>query len=484
MIYEHYFALTQRPFSIAPNPNFLFACGQYREALAALEYGMLHRGGFVLLTGEVGTGKTTLCKYLLQSVPADTELALVLHPQLDRIELLQLICKEFGIQLDGALNESELIEKLTAFLLSVYSKGGYSVLIIDEAQHLDDSVLELVRLLTNLETHEDKLLQIILLGQPELRSRLNQYQLRQLNQRFTARFHLDGLSFLQVKSYLDHRIEVAGGRGSLFSSSAAWLLYRLTKGIPRLINVLADRCLMGCYAQQKKQVTPIMVWKASKEVLPAPQKKHRPWFKFVFACAAIVGVLQLAQVLNVSKVDFNESFMPNDLVAQFSLTENTDEQKTSKQNPCVNQDNCWAGSLPVSVVLQSQMQGKVWFDNQWQVFNSQPLSGSDVSVVVENVDSRYLDGLIKPLQQDPLIPWVREVLLSQEYGLNGEDVSQWQIIAPNSNVTDSSMLYDSVLKDLVKAFQRQHGLLVDGVLGPQTLISLSLWDQQTQMAGQ
>ena len=224
MIYEHYFALTQRPFSIAPNPNFLYACGQYKEALAALEYGMLHRGGFVLLTGEVGTGKTTLCKFLLKSVPQDTEVALVLHSQLDRIELLQLICKEFGLDVKGDLKESDLIEQLTGFLLSVYSKGGYSVLIIDEAQHLDDSVLELVRLLTNLETHEDKLLQIILLGQPELRSRLNQYQLRQLNQRFTARFHLDGLSFLQVKAYLDHRVEVAGGHDSLFSISAAWLL--------------------------------------------------------------------------------------------------------------------------------------------------------------------------------------------------------------------------------------------------------------------
>ena len=484
MIYEHYFSLTQRPFSIAPNPNFLFACGQYREALAALEYGMLHRGGFVLLTGEVGTGKTTLCKYLLQSVPAEIELALVLHPQLDRIELLQLICKEFGVEIRGAQKESELIENLTAFLLSVYSKGGYSVLIIDEAQHLDDSVLELVRLLTNLETHEDKLLQIILLGQPELKSRLNQYQLRQLNQRFTARYHLEGLSFLQVKSYLDHRVEVAGGQGSLFSVSAAWLLYRLTNGIPRLINVLADRCLMGCYAQQKNQVSPMMVWKAAKEVLPVSQKTSRPWLKFAFACAAIVGVLQLTQVLNVTQDDLTKPFMSNDLVAQFVLSENADGQNTSSQNPCVNQNNCWAGTLPVSVVLQSQMQGKVWFDNQWQVFNSQPLSGSDVSVVVEKVDSRYLDGLIKPFQQDPLIPWVREVLLSQEYGLNGEDVSQWQIIAPNSNVTDSSMLYDSVLKDLVKAFQRQHGLLVDGVLGPQTLISLSLWDQQTQMAAQ
>jgi general secretion pathway protein A len=484
MIYEHYFALTQRPFSIAPNPNFLYACGQYKEALAALEYGMLHRGGFVLLTGEVGTGKTTLCKFLLKSVPQDTEVALVLHPQLDRIELLQLICKEFGLDVKGDLKESDLIEQLTGFLLSVYSKGGYSVLIIDEAQHLDDSVLELVRLLTNLETHEDKLLQIILLGQPELRSRLNQYQLRQLNQRFTARFHLDGLSFLQVKAYLDHRVEVAGGHESLFSTSAAWLLYRLTKGIPRLINVLADRCLMGCYAQQKKQVTPLMVWRASKEVLPMPQKSNKSLLKIAALSAVCIGVLSVTNFSYYVEDNIVKPLFNSDAISALYLYSENTRRTELKHNPCSDKPNCWTGQLPVSVVSNSLMQGQVLLDGQWQNFSAQSLPGEQVSVLLSNVDRRYLDGLIKPFQQDVLIPWVRDVLLSQEHGLNGEDVSQWQIIAPQSASTGSSLVYDGVLRDLVKSFQRRHGLLVDGVLGPQTLISLSLWDQQAQMAAQ
>ena len=228
MIYENHFSLNQRPFTIAPNPEFLYANGRYQDALAALEYGMLHRGGFVLLTGEVGTGKTTLCKYLLNHVPQNTETALILHPQLDRLEMLQLICREFDVPFQATDKELNLIERLTEFLLGVYSQGGYSVLIIDEAQHLDTQVLELIRLLTNLETHKDKLLQIILLGQPELKNRLQQYDLRQLNQRFTARFHLKPLNRSQVADYINHRIQVAGNSSNLFSPLALWLLHKLS----------------------------------------------------------------------------------------------------------------------------------------------------------------------------------------------------------------------------------------------------------------
>ena len=483
MIYEHYFALTQRPFSIAPNPSFLYACGQYKEALAALEFGMLHRGGFVLLTGEVGTGKTTLCKFLLQSIPQDTEVALVLHPQLDRLELLHLICKEFGLNSQGLEKESQLIDLLTEFLLQVYSKGGYSVLIIDEAQHLDGSVLELIRLLTNLETHEDKLLQIILLGQPELKERLNQYQLRQLNQRFTARFHLNSLSFLQVKAYLDHRVEVAGGHESLFSLSAAWLLYRMTKGIPRLINVLADRCLMGCYAEQKKQVTPLMVWRAAKEVLP-PKKKPKWNFAVASIVALAVMIIGYSQLDNdltqgVDMPEFNRDFISK-LV---SLPDRSTNQ-TLHANPCEGNPNCWYGRLPVNIVQGLSLNANVFIDGKWQRYQGQNMTGEQIGVALSDMDSRFVDALIKPSQSDELIPWVREVLLSQQSLVGEDDISQWQMITPNSASNNSSIVYDVVLHEMVKSFQREHGLIVDGVLGPQTLISLSLWDQQLQMAAQ
>ncbi|MFT6327524.1 MAG: general secretion pathway protein A, partial [Crocinitomicaceae bacterium] len=289
MIYETHFSLTQRPFTIAPNPFFLYANGQYQEALAALEYGLLHRGGFVLLTGEVGTGKTTLCKHLLANVPSNTEVALVLHPQLDRLEMLQLICREFKITCASTDSEVHLIERLTEFLLDVYSTGGYSVLIVDEAQHLDSQVLELIRLLTNLETHEDKLLQIILLGQPELKARLQQYDMRQLNQRFTARYHLNALNYAQLGKYVNHRLSVAGSSQHLFSASALFMLYKLSGGIPRLINIIADRSLMGGYALGKIQIGPLIVYRAAKEVLPSPPSfSVKPILFFALVMLAIV----------------------------------------------------------------------------------------------------------------------------------------------------------------------------------------------------
>ncbi|NVK38639.1 MAG: AAA family ATPase [Gammaproteobacteria bacterium] len=478
MIYEHYFALNQRPFSIAPNPGFLFACGQYEEALAALEYGMLHRGGFVLLTGEVGTGKTTLCKYLLQSVPQDTEVALILHPQLDRLELLQLICKEFGVETVGLDKESQLIERLTEFLLEVYSKGGYSVLIIDEAQHLDESVLELIRLLTNLETHEDKLLQIILLGQPELMQRLNRYELRQLNQRFTARYHLNGLSLLQTQAYINHRIEVAGGKGDLFDFAAVWYLHRLTKGIPRLINVLADRCLMGCYAEQKSSVNLLMVRRAAKEVLPQVKAK-KSFIKPTLATTvlAVLGFLVWPYVKTLSVME----------AVNVETQQAVQNVKSQSRSPsCVLADGCWLGRLPSSVIESSNMHGDVLLNGRWQSYQGQFLANKTmIDVTVEQVDPRFLTALIKPFDEDALIPWVRSALQQSSESLsNDEDYSQWQVIKPTSIQQTSSQTYDVMLHDAVMAFQRKHQLLVDGILGPQTLISLYLWDQKMQMAAQ
>ncbi len=480
MIYEHYFALNQRPFSIAPNPGFLYACGQYEEALAALEYGMLHRGGFVLLTGEVGTGKTTLCKYLLQAIPQDTEVALILHPQLDRLELLQLICKEFGVDVAGLDKESQLIERLTEFLLGVYSKGGYSVLIIDEAQHLDESVLELIRLLTNLETHEDKLLQIILLGQPELMQRLNRYELRQLNQRFTARYHLHGLSLMQTQAYINHRIEVAGGKGQLFDFAAVWYLHRLTKGIPRLINVLADRCLMGCYAEQKSSVNVWMVRRAAKEVLPKVDAKSS-YLKPVLALSVVfaLGALLWPYLENTNFTSKVES-------QATAFFQGGQERADSSSAQCLSMTQCWQGRLPSSVVASSNLTGKVYLNGQWQEFQNQRLSHkSMVDVTVEEMDPRFIQSIIKPFDDNDLIPWVRSALQAKDVSMAlAEDYSQWQVIKPTSIQESTSQTYDVMLHDAVMAFQRKHGLLVDGILGPQTLISLYLWDQKMQMAAQ
>ncbi len=472
MIYENYFSLQQRPFSIAPNPDFLYAHGQYQEALAVLEYGMLHRGGFILLTGEVGTGKTTLCKHLLQSIPSDTEVALILHPQLDRLELLQLICKEFNVPVASNAKESELITSITEFLLAVYAKGGYSLLVIDEAQHLGTDVLELIRLLTNLETHSDKLLQIILLGQPELNQRLQRFELRQLNQRFTARFHLQPLSFTQLSNYIQHRLHVAGSERALFSMPALFMLKKLSKGIPRLINLLADRSLMGCYALNKSQVSAWMILKAAKEVLPkVPSSK---WKYSVLPLIAILFMVFSGKGF-LSNTDSKKLVDIYTSVQQTAIT----ALSTDESVQCTQTDRCWQGMLPQSLISYSQSDVFVFDQGRWQKW--QAFINNDRLVLSRIQWSSYfnMSALIKPGGRHEGVSWVRDIL-SQFPPSPAviEDVSNWQMIKPKHSNNAAPAFYDILLVEQVKQFQRNQGLLVDGILGKQTLISLTLWQQK------
>ncbi len=472
MIYENYFSMQQRPFSIAPNPEFLYAHGQYQEAIAVLEYGMVHRGGFTLLTGEVGTGKTTLCKHLLHLVPKNTEVALILHPQLDRIELLQLICREFYLDIRWEAKESEMIEALTEFLLSVYAKGGYSLLVIDEAQHLDSSVLELIRLLTNLETHTDKLLQIILLGQPELKSRLEQYSLRQLNQRFTARFHLNPLSFSQVRLYLQHRLGVVGASRGLFSYAASYAVYRLSGGIPRLINLLADRSLMGTYAQNYKKVHMHIVHKAAKEVLP--QKKPLNKSRWLVATALLVFATMLVSMMGADKgLNFS---MAKITALGASGSEMLGLSSSNDLNGCLK--NCWQGRLPQDLIGFSDGSVKVFKDNFWVdwqgAVDNKPLVLAKISWDAPFVITKS----IREGDSHEAVSWVREILNKDSFTATQSDYSDWQVIKPQSGIIDGAIsgnYYDALLVESVKGFQYKNHLLVDGILGKQTLVSLALW---------
>jgi len=267
-LYAEHFHLKEAPFSIAPNPRFLFMSGQHREALAHLLYGIGHDGGFVLLTGEVGTGKTTLCRCLLEKVPDDTDVAFIINPRLSVVDLLANICDELGIAYAAdRLNNRLLVDAINQYLLERHAGGRKTVLIIDEAQNLDSDVLEQLRLLTNLETDERKLLQIILLGQPELQEKLSRSDLRQLSQRITARYHLTALDRNDMRAYITHRLAVAGCEQAVFSPAALGFIHRQSQGIPRLINLICDRAMLGAFAAGVSRINRAMTRQAAREVL-------------------------------------------------------------------------------------------------------------------------------------------------------------------------------------------------------------------------
>ena len=253
-MYQQFFGLNEQPFSIAVNPRYLFMSARHRDALAHLLYGVGSGGGFILLTGEVGTGKTTLNRCLLEQMPEHTDIAIVLNPALSAVELLATVCDEFEIDYPSGTDSLKVLtDSLHQFLLSNHRADRRTVLMIDEAQHLGFDVLEQIRLLTNLETDEKKLLQIILTGQPELASMLSRPELRQLNQRITARFDLTPLDRAETRTYVQHRLNIAGNRDdrAIFSVSALREIYRLSGGVPRLINLLCDRAMMGAYGRQQ-----------------------------------------------------------------------------------------------------------------------------------------------------------------------------------------------------------------------------------------
>ena len=273
-MYAEHFGLKREPFSIAPDPRYLFMSEHHREALAHLLYGVRGGGGFVLLTGEIGAGKTTVCRCFLEQVPKRSNVAYIFNPKQTVIELMKSVCEEFHIPLDevrarGA-TVKDFVDPLNNFLLQAHAAGQNNVLIIDEAQNLSTDVLEQLRLLTNLETNERKLLQIILIGQPELRDMLARPELEQLAQRVTARFHLEPLNENETAHYIKHRLSVAGMSGLIpFDREARKRIHDLARGIPRRINLLCDRALLGAYATGRDRVDRAIVDKAAAEVFDA-----------------------------------------------------------------------------------------------------------------------------------------------------------------------------------------------------------------------
>lgn len=292
-MYTKFFGLNEKPFAITPDPRYLFMSERHGEGLAHLLYGVTDSGGFIQLTGEVGTGKTTLVRTLLSQLPAEVDVALILNPQVTVLEFLQGICRELNIELPDDRNSAmALVDTLNHYLLDAHARGRRIILLVDEAQNLSDDVLEQLRLLTNLETAKQKLLQIILIGQPELREILAQNSLRQLAQRVTGRYHLEPLSREESTHYIDHRMKVAGGLGEIFNDAAKREVYRLSGGIPRIMNVICDRALLGAYSQEQRTVDKKLVRGAAREV--AGEDEQKASGKWLTGLVAVAGMAAAA----------------------------------------------------------------------------------------------------------------------------------------------------------------------------------------------
>lgn len=309
-MYSGFFGFSSPPFSIAPNPDFMFLSPRHAEALAHLRFGLGDAGGFVLLTGEVGTGKTTVSRSLLQELDEQTDVAFILNPTLSELELLAAICDELKIRYKKTDASLKLLgDKITQRLQKNHDAGKKTILIIDEAQHLQPAVLEQLRLLTNLETNTKKLLQVILIGQPELQQLLQRNDLRQLAQRITARYHLLPLNLSEVQQYVRFRLKVAGCERPVFNDKAVKKLYELSGGIPRLLNLLADRALLAAYGKQQAVVEANEVQRAAAEILPLNQasttEKSLPgWLWPLLALFGIIfGFLLAVQVLPLWRGD-------------------------------------------------------------------------------------------------------------------------------------------------------------------------------------
>ena len=363
-MYLRYFGLNEAPFSITPDPAFVFLSPRHRDALAHLMYGVGKggSGGFVQLTGEVGTGKTTLCRCLLEQIPEGTQIALLLNPLVTPRELLAAVSEELGIDVSESIDSTRLlVDGLNRYLLAAHERGERVVVVIDEAQDLSTEALEQVRLLTNLETSKEKLLQIVLLGQPELRELLQRRTLRQLAQRITARYHLSPLGPKETHLYVRHRMQVAGAQRNPFRRSAMNALYQRSQGIPRLINIIADRSLIAAFAKERMDVTAAMVHEAANEVqLGERQVKRVRW-------PLLLGATAVAAVAVLTVATFSGFQLPSDIAGM---------ETESAAVQVVDEPQIEAASLPQLVPeslpepIQSEMVealDKDWLEGHQQV---------------------------------------------------------------------------------------------------------------------
>ena len=538
-MYTSFFGLSEKPFAITPDPRYLYLSERHAEALAHLLYGINESGGFIQLTGEVGTGKTTVVRTLLSRIPQHADVAVILNPRITPTEFLLSICEELGVEIEASDRDSvkSMVDALNRRLLNAHSEGRRVTVIVDEAQNLSPGVLEQVRLLTNLETPTQKLLQIILIGQPELAEMLARNELRQLAQRITGRYHLSPLSREETREYVRHRLRVAGVTAEIFTPGALREIHRLSGGIPRIVNVVCDRALLGAYTREHRTVNAALIRRAAGEVYG---RRYYPrwafWLAAGLSTAAITAILYVpwhlwlpAPAAGASQIaatpasvaapaPSNAAIEPaaapalaadlDALLAQnaattseaaayrrllalwgTALTGDTDAcgQAAKAGLACLDQHGSWTQvrmlNRPAVLTLTDQR------GQRHRVVLTALDEQSATLTLGERSERLPIDTVSRLWFGDFTVVWRPKSLRARQLsiGSSGEAV-RWlrrKLSALHGSSVDPERddVYDQALADAVQDFQRQHRLVADGIAGvlTQVVLDATLADPQSPL---
>jgi len=494
-MYLNYFGFDEPPFSITPDPKFVFLSKKHEESLAHLVYGITRGGGagFVQLTGEVGTGKTTISRLLLEQIPENTKVALILNPTVTPLELIQNICKELKVSMQGIKGKlNALIDKLNNFLLKSWSDGENTVVIIDEAQNLPRDTLEQLRLLTNLETDTHKLLQIILIGQPELRYTMRRNDLRQLAQRVTARYHLMPLSANETYDYLQHRINIAGGDKAIISKQASNFVHKITGGVPRLINILMDRALLAAFSNDEKQISKKHLKIAAIEVMPeSNQSTLAINWRMITIFFGLIALVPFGFYINeeVKKdvIDYYQIDKAKTLTQEFRPASakitwqyyyklwDASSDKNWQKSKCPDSKDTGMACL--------RRQGNL---NQIQKLNHPVLLllEDDSIVLMSSIDDDSVELLNDKIQSTIVdVNWIRQQWLGTYFIIwpmpaelltepDSHTIQSWVLEMANSIAVEN--ISSIQLDEWIINFQKENGLVADGIIGKETQMTLSL----------
>jgi len=519
-MYQAFYGLNEAPFSIAPNPKYLFLSSQHQQAISHLQYCLKEGGGFVLLTGEVGTGKTTLARSLLAQLPSNTKIASILNPTLSEIELLATLCDELSIRYPETPTLKQLTDEISKFLLENHRAGNSTLLVVDEAQHLRSEVLEQLRLLTNLETDHKKLLQVVLIGQPELQQLLKQQHLRQLAQRITARYHLTPLNTQDVSAYIAHRLHIAGRDSALFSKFACQLIHRLSGGIPRIINLICDKSLLHAYGTQLTLIDRKTVSDIASEILVIDDIKIgvlRPWLQPAIASVVTFALGFMLMAWQTPTKSAASMTMPAPMTEAIAPTvqplqiaqqiKPLLQEATLRQTAFSGLMGIWgtshgAGTQPCQSVTQYGL--KCFSGQGW----GELVAYNHPAVVSVSVDGATYNGVVVAINENNQVlmqfssnqfevpkQWLLEhlsgdfTLLWQapegfskhlKLGSSGGAVAALSELLNRHYQLSGAVnnQFDQGLHSLVKRFQQENQLVVDGIAGAKTLLKLQVLTKQ------